>query len=117
MSCCTLSRTMTSTRLSRTGTAKSKVNTPLSVTWRNMGGKKIPLHGWPMSLTAAMAKPRFRFARKAPKERCCPEIGRASCRERVQDLVVAEVMVDECMDDGQVGEEDAQHMDMDRSAE
>ena len=37
-----------------------------------MGGKKIPLHGWPMSLTAAMAKPRFRFARKAPKERCCP---------------------------------------------
>ena len=71
-SCCVLSRTITSTKLSRTGTEKSKVNTPLSVTWRSMGGKKTPPHGWPMSLTAATARLRFRFARKALKERCCP---------------------------------------------
>ena len=32
MSCCALSRTMTSTRLSRTGMAKSRANTPLSAT-------------------------------------------------------------------------------------
>ena len=33
MKCCVLFQTMTSTKLSRTGTAKSKVNTLLSVTW------------------------------------------------------------------------------------
>ena len=37
-----------------------------------MRGRKTPLHSWPMSLTAATAKLRLRFARKAPKERRCP---------------------------------------------
>ena len=47
MSCCTLSRTMTSTRLSRTGTAKSKVNT------------RCPLHGetWAGKRYRCMAGP------------------------------------------------------------
>ena len=52
-----------------------------------MGGNKIPPHGWPMSLTAAVAKPHFRFAWKALKERCCPgprySIGLLSSSRRI----------------------------------
>ena len=49
-------RTMTLTGLSRTGMVRSRANTPLSATWKSMGGKKTPPHGWLMSITAVTAR-------------------------------------------------------------